>query len=162
MDFVCERLFCPAGGAACPGYDRRPRVWRHLDTMQYPTLVRPTCPWVRCAEHGARHVRVPWAKTQSPFTALFDAMVIDWLKVARFTAEAAGRGLGVKRLNRSHRKPRAVPQRRQLHLGELDLYPDALAATRIPKAPVKQFGHRGPAGKWGERQSVPDETEEEH
>ncbi|MCY3837255.1 MAG: transposase family protein, partial [Gammaproteobacteria bacterium] len=86
VEFAGETLVCPACGAACPGYDRRPRVWRHLDTMQYRTLVRADVPRVRCAEHGVQQVRVPWAETQSRFTALFEAMVIDWLKVASFAA----------------------------------------------------------------------------
>ena len=88
VEFAGETLVCPACGAACPGYDRRPRVWRHLDTMQYRTLVRAEVPRVRCAEHGVQQVRVPWAEAQSRFTALFEAMVIDWLKVASFAAVA--------------------------------------------------------------------------
>ncbi len=43
---------------------------------------------MRCAEHGVQQVRVPWAEAQSRFTALFEAMVIDWLKVASFSAVA--------------------------------------------------------------------------
>ena len=88
MEFAGETLVCPACGAACPGYDRRRREWRHLDTMQYRTLVRAEAPRVRCAEHGVQQVRVPWAEAQSRFTALFEAMVIDWLRVASFAAVA--------------------------------------------------------------------------
>ena len=47
VQFVGETLVCPACGAACPGYDRRPRMWRHLDTMQYRTLVRAEVPRAR-------------------------------------------------------------------------------------------------------------------
>ena len=39
VEFVGEALVCPACGAACLGYDRRRRTWRHLDTMQYRTIV---------------------------------------------------------------------------------------------------------------------------
>ena len=88
VEFAGETLVCPACGAACPGYHRRRREWRHLDTMQYRTLVRAEAPRVRCAEHGVQQVRVPWAEAQSRFTALFEAMVIDWLKVASFSAVA--------------------------------------------------------------------------
>ena len=88
VEFVGETLVCPACGAACPGYDRRPRTWRHLDTMQYRTLVRAEVPRLRCAEHGVQQVPVPWADAQARFTALFEAMVIDWLKVASFAAVA--------------------------------------------------------------------------
>ena len=88
VEFVGKTLVCPACGAACPGYDRRPRVWRHLDTMQYRTLVRAEVPRVRCAEHGVQQVPVPWADAHARFTAWFEAMVIDWLKVASFAAVA--------------------------------------------------------------------------
>ena len=53
VEFVGETPVCPACGAACPGYDRRRRTWRHLDTMQYRTLVWAEVPRVRCAEHGS-------------------------------------------------------------------------------------------------------------
>ena len=88
VEFVGETLVCPACGAACPGYDRRRRTWRHLDTMQYRTLVWAEVPRVRCAEHGVQQVRVPWTDPRARFTALFEAMVIDWLAVASFEAVA--------------------------------------------------------------------------
>ena len=88
VEFVGETLVYPTCGAACPGYDRWPRTWRHLDTMQYRTLVRAEVPRVRCSEHGVQQVPVPWADAQARFTALFEAMVIDWLKVASFAAVA--------------------------------------------------------------------------
>ena len=56
--------------------------------MQYRTLVRAEVPRVRCPEHGVQQVRVPWAESQSRLTALFEAMVIDCLPVARFAAVA--------------------------------------------------------------------------
>ncbi len=59
-----------------------------LDTMQYRTLVWAEVPRVRCAEHGVQQVGVPWADPRSRFTALFEAMVIDWLAVASFEAVA--------------------------------------------------------------------------
>ena len=45
-------------------------------------------PRVRYAEHGVQQVRVPWADARARFTALFEAMVIDWLAVASFEAVA--------------------------------------------------------------------------
>ena len=42
-----EMLVSPMCGASCPGYDRSPRVKRHLGTMRYRTLGRvwkPTSP----------------------------------------------------------------------------------------------------------------------
>ena len=109
VEFVGERLLCPACGAACPGYDRRPRLWRHLDTMQYRTLVRAEVPRMRCREHGVQQVPVPWADAQSRFTALFEVMVIEWLKVASIAAVARRCRLRSRHAGR----PRAAPDRRQ-------------------------------------------------
>ena len=35
---------CPECGAECPGYDTRTRSWRHLDTMQYRTMLTADVP----------------------------------------------------------------------------------------------------------------------
>ena len=43
---------------------------------------------MRCREHGVQQVPVPWADAQSRFTALFEVMVIEWLKVASIAAVA--------------------------------------------------------------------------
>jgi transposase len=81
-------LRCPTCGVECPGYDARERRWRHLDTMQYRTIVIGLVPRVECPEHGVVQVAVPWADEGSRFTALFEALVIDWLLEASFAAVA--------------------------------------------------------------------------
>lgn len=84
---------CPRCGKRCPGYDRRLRRWRHLDTCQLKTILEAEVPRVTCPEHGVVMVKVPWAEPGSGFTALFEALVIDWLKEA--TAAAVSRRLNV-------------------------------------------------------------------
>ncbi len=79
---------CPECGSPCPGYDRRKRQWRHLDTMQYETLVIAEVPRVKCPDHGVHQISVPWAQDTSRFTALFEALVINWLHEASFAAVA--------------------------------------------------------------------------
>ena len=83
-----ERLICPTCGAASPGYDTRQRRWRHLDTMQYRTVIEAEVPRVSCATHGVVQCRVPWADEGSRLTALFEALVIDWLHEASVAAVA--------------------------------------------------------------------------
>lgn len=41
-------LRCPTCGEEFPGYDRRTRRWRHLDTCQDQTIVVCRVPRVRC------------------------------------------------------------------------------------------------------------------
>ncbi len=71
---------CPNCRAASPGYDTRRRQWRHLDTCQYKTILVCDVPRVECSQHGIVTVSVPWADPGSGFTALYEALVIDWLK----------------------------------------------------------------------------------
>ena len=83
-----SKLSCPKCGKTCPGYDKRTRRWRHLDTCQLKTLLVADVPRVQCAEHGVVNVSVPWAEPGSGFTAMFEALVIDWLQAASISAVA--------------------------------------------------------------------------
>ncbi|MDE0713337.1 MAG: transposase [Gammaproteobacteria bacterium] len=85
-----HELTCPQCGAACRGYDRRPREWRHLDTCQYRTILAADVPWVECPGHGMVTVPVPWAEPLPRFTMLFESVVIEWLKEASTSAVARG------------------------------------------------------------------------
>lgn len=73
---------CPECGRTASGYDTRERRWRHLDTCQFQTVLVAAVPRVDCDEHGVRQVKVPWAEAGSRFTALFEALAIDWMKEA--------------------------------------------------------------------------------
>ena len=81
-------LVCPNCGKPCPGYDRKERRWRHLDTCQYQTFLVGDIPRVECSEHGVKQILVPWAEPGSRFTLLFESLVIDWLKEASQSAVA--------------------------------------------------------------------------
>jgi len=90
---------CPVCGQLCARYDSRPRRWRHLDTCQYSTILIAEVPRVECSEHGVHQVAVPWAEPGSRFTALFEALVIDWLKEASLTAVAQQLSLSWQAIN---------------------------------------------------------------
>lgn len=79
---------CATCGKSCAGYDHRIRRWRHLDTCQYQTVIEAKMLRVECDEHGVSTVPVPWADKGSKLTALFEAVVIDWLKEASISAVA--------------------------------------------------------------------------
>ena len=82
------RLTCSHCGTPCPGYDHRSRTWRHLDTCQFKTLIVARVPRVTCPTHGVVTVQVPWAESGAGFTALYEALVLDWLKEASIQAVA--------------------------------------------------------------------------
>ncbi len=79
---------CPQCGAAAPIHDHQERTWRHLDTCQCPTIVHARVPRLKCTTHGIKQLPVPWAEAGSRFTAMFEALAIDWLKCASVKAVA--------------------------------------------------------------------------
>ena len=86
-------LACPECGEPCAGYDSRRRQWRHLDTCQLQTVLDADVPRIECKTHGVHQIKVPWAEPGSPFTAMFEAMVIAWLRAATTSAVAKLVGL---------------------------------------------------------------------
>jgi transposase len=80
---------CSECGKACRLHDHQPeRRWRHLDTCQFRTILHARPPRSDCAEHGPRVVKLPWAESGSRFTALFEALAVEWLKSASQQAVA--------------------------------------------------------------------------
>src|SRR5689334_19122349 len=83
-----EPLRCPECAAEGRLHVHRPRSWRHLDTCQYQTILTADVPRMVCATHGTLQVKVPWADDRARFTALFEVLIIDWLKEAPISAVA--------------------------------------------------------------------------
>lgn len=71
---------CPECQATVPGYDRKPRRWRHLDTCQFTTWIEAEVPRVECPTHGVKQLPVPWAEPGSQFTAVLERFAIDLLR----------------------------------------------------------------------------------
>ena len=71
---------CPECGRACSIHDCAPeRTWRHLDTMQFTTLIRARTPRSNCPVHGVKTMQVPWAAPQGRFTLLFERFAVEVL-----------------------------------------------------------------------------------
>ena len=81
-------LHCPECEAVVPGYDTRPRRWRHLNTMQWKTFIEADVPRVDCPKCGVKQVRVAWAEDGSRFTELFEAYAIQVLQAVRSKVQA--------------------------------------------------------------------------
>jgi transposase len=75
-----QKPHCPECKFEASVYDHRIRRWRHLDTCQMTTIIECDVPRISCNTHGVKQVAVPWAENNSHFTALFEALVINWLK----------------------------------------------------------------------------------
>jgi transposase len=80
---------CPECGRACSLHDSAPeRTWRHLDTMQFTTLIRASTPRSNCPEHGVKTMLVPWAEPHSRFTLLFERFAVEVLLASASVSQA--------------------------------------------------------------------------
>lgn len=80
---------CPECGRECSIHDCAPeRTWRHLDTMQFTTLIRARTPRSDCPEHGVKTVSVPWAAPQGRFTVLFERFAVEVLLASATVSQA--------------------------------------------------------------------------
>lgn len=83
-------VVCPTCGKDCPRHDHAPeRQWRHLDVMQFTTLIRARLPRCRCAEHGVMTVQPPWAEPGARFTLHFEAFAVEVIEACRSLTQAA-------------------------------------------------------------------------
>jgi len=115
---------CPECGRECSIHDSAPeRTWRHLDTMQFETLIRARVPRADCPEHGVKTMKVPWAAPQGRFTLLFERFAVDVLLACASVSQACELlGLGWEAAHEIMRRAVARGlERRQLdqlkHLG---------------------------------------------
>lgn len=80
---------CPQCGRSCARYDRAPqRQWRHLDVMQFATIIRAQAPRCQCPEHGVVTTQVPWAEPHGRFTLMFEAFALTVIEAARSFVQA--------------------------------------------------------------------------
>lgn len=71
---------CPECQGECSIHDCAPeRTWRHLDTMQFTTLIRARTPRSNCPQHGVKTMEVPWAQPHGRFTLLFERFAVEVL-----------------------------------------------------------------------------------
>lgn len=75
----------PRGGVfACPScgregfnaYDTERHTWRHLNSFQHEAYLTARVPRVSCGDCGVKTVEVPWARSGSGFTLLFEAIIM--------------------------------------------------------------------------------------
>jgi transposase len=91
VEVRAKGLKCPECGDWSALYDHAPeRRWRHLDTMQFETVLVARIPRVNCPEHGVKTIEVPWAGKNSRFTLMFEAFAIRLLQAAETVSSGAG------------------------------------------------------------------------
>ena len=74
---------CPECAGQRPLKDHAPqRSWRHLDTMQFETVLTARIPRTECPDCGVKTIEVPWAEPHGRFTLMFEAFAIRLLQAA--------------------------------------------------------------------------------
>jgi transposase len=78
LDFARgSRFACPqCGVSGCAAYDSEDKTWRHLNFFQHEAYLHARVPRVTCRDCGIKQVSVPWARPDSGFTLLFEALVM--------------------------------------------------------------------------------------
>jgi transposase len=91
LDFPKGARFpCPEGDQpACPVHDTKRKVWRHLDFFQHQAYLHARVPRVACPTHGTRQAALAWARPDSGFTLLFEALLMALLAEMPVKAAAA-------------------------------------------------------------------------
>jgi len=61
----------------CPAYDTEQMTWRHLNFFQHQAFLHARVPRVHCTGCGIKTLSVPWARPDSGFTLLFEALIMS-------------------------------------------------------------------------------------
>ena len=75
-----------AGELAIHSYEDR--QWRHLDTMQFETIIAARVPRVRWPDGRTEMVQVPWAQSRSRWTLMFEGIAVRVLQNSRSVTQA--------------------------------------------------------------------------
>jgi transposase len=78
IDFARGGRFpCPqCAKAGCPVHDTSMQEWRHLDFFQHQAFLHARTPRITCPDCGVKQIAVPWARPNSGFTLLFEALAM--------------------------------------------------------------------------------------
>ncbi len=85
------RFLDPAAAGStltCPVYDTMPRTWRHMNFFQYQCFLHCDVHRVSGGAGKVRLVAVPWARPESCFTLLFEALVLTMSQSAPVASSA--------------------------------------------------------------------------
>ncbi len=79
IDFERGGMFpCPVCKQMCKAYDTTEESWRHLNFFQHAAYLHARVPRVDCEScHLIRKIEVPWARSGSGFTLLFEAFLMS-------------------------------------------------------------------------------------
>jgi transposase len=76
LDFPRGSVFrCSKCGCEVKAYDTEEKTWRHMNFFQYECYLKARVPRLNCSVDGIHQVELPWARSGSSFTLLFEALL---------------------------------------------------------------------------------------
>jgi transposase len=98
IDFERGAKFPDETGALCGVHDTKEKVWRHLNFFEHKCYLHCRVPRIKTKAGKVKLIDVPWARSGSGFTLLFEAFVMCLIegempvnKVGRLVKEEAHR-----------------------------------------------------------------------
>lgn len=98
IDFYKGSKFKSTDGNSYAAFDTRERTWRHLNFFQHKCYLHCGVPRVKKTDGKVEQVEVPWARSGSGFTLLFESFALELVmnempvnKVANLLGEYANR-----------------------------------------------------------------------
>ncbi len=76
IDFKRGSLFQDESGELCEVHDTKQKTWRHLNFFEHACYLHCRVPRIKNTEGQVRLIEVPWARSGSGFTLLFEAYVM--------------------------------------------------------------------------------------
>lgn len=80
IDFKRGEKFPDSTGTPCPVYDTKQKTWRHLDFFQHECYLHCRVPRITTTEGKVELIEVPWVRSGSGFTLLFEAYVMHLIE----------------------------------------------------------------------------------
>jgi len=72
---------CPCCQAPAKAYDTKKQSWRHMNFFQHEAYLHARIPRINCSHGcGVKLIEVPWARSGSGFTLLFEALILSYCK----------------------------------------------------------------------------------
>jgi len=89
LDFIKGSKFpCPICGELNDLHDTKVRTWKHLDFFHYEAFLHARVPRIKCNEHNVKMVHLPWARSNSGFSLLFETLIVTLCKEMPVSAVA--------------------------------------------------------------------------
>ncbi len=80
IGYTKDYQFKDKEGTPCSVYDTKDREWRHMNFFEHHCYLHCPVPRIKTSKGKVQQVDVPWARKQSGFTLLFEALAMSFIE----------------------------------------------------------------------------------